>query len=126
MAFTYDEALGNDVSKVRFHAGLTDREAPGVLSDEAITGHIAALGSWQAAVAGIYRRRAADLGRAATSTTSADGSVTYSPAELRALADHWDRLAAAVAPTPSLTPRARIGRMGDPPSDRYQTRTRAR
>lgn len=123
MAFSYDEALGNDISKVRFHAGLTDREAPGVLSDEAITGHIAAVGSWQAAVAGIYRRRAADLGRAATSTTSADGSVTYSPAELRALADHWDREAAAAAATTTASlPRAVIRRLGQSPSDRGNTR----
>ena len=123
MAFSYDEALGNYISKVRFHAGLTDREAPGVLSDEAITGHIAAVGSWQAAVAGIYRRRAADLGRAATSTTSADGSVTYSPAELRALADHWDREAAAAAATTTTSlPRAVIRRLGQSPSDRGNTR----
>lgn len=127
MTLSYNEALSNDVSKVRFHAGLTDLSSSITLTDEAITGHVASAGSWQGAVAGILRRRASDLAQAATSTTTDAGSQAFSPAELRALADHWDAVAAAVAATTQSTvPRARIGRMGDSPSDRYQLRTRAR
>ena len=126
MSFSYNEALTTDVSRVRFNTGLT-QNLPGVLTDEAITGLVTLQGTWQGAVAAIYRRRAADLAQAATSTTTTDGSQTYSPAELRELADHWDRVAAAEsATTQSTVPRARVGRMGDSPSDRHQNRTRPR
>lgn len=112
MAFTYDETLADNVSRVRFHAALTDPSAPHVLSDAAITGLVALQGSWQGAVAAIYWRRAADLSKAATSATDTDGSVTYSPAELRAIAERWDAEAAAATSTPSDLPLAVVGTMG--------------
>ena len=110
MSFSYSEALIDNVSRVRFHAGLT-QDLPGVLSNEAITGLVTLHGSWQGAVAAIYWRRHGDLAKAATSTTTTDGSQSFSADELRAAAERWDREAAAATATTSDLPLAVVGNL---------------
>lgn len=110
MAFTYNEALTDNISRVRFHAGLTE-DVAGVMSDAAITGLVTLTGSWQGAVAAIFWRRHADLAREATSSTTTEGSVTYSADELRAAAERWDKEAAAATSTPSDLPLAVVGNL---------------
>lgn len=110
MSFSYSEALTDNVSRVRFHAGIT-QDLPGVLSNEAITGLVTLQGSWQGAVAAIYWRRHGDLAKAATSTTTTDGSQSFSADELRAAAERWDREAAAATATTSDLPLAVVGNL---------------
>jgi len=110
VSFSYNEALTDNVSRVRFHAGIT-QDLPGVLSNEAITGLVTLQGSWQSAVAAIYWRRHGDLAKAATSTTTTDGSQSFSADELRAAAERWDREAAAATATTSDLPLAVVGNL---------------
>lgn len=110
MSFSYNEALTDNVSRVRFHAGIT-QDLPGVLSNEAITGLVTLQGSWQGAVAAIYWRRHGDLAKAATSTTTTDGSQSFSADELRAAAERWDREASAATATTSDLPLAVVGNL---------------
>lgn len=111
MSLSYNEALTDNVSRVRFHAGLTDLSAPNVLSDEAITGLVTLQGSWQGAVAAIYWRRHGDLAKAATSTTTTDGSQSFSADELRVAAERWDREAAEATADNSGLPLAVVGNL---------------
>lgn len=49
MPFTYTPSVPNDITRVRFHLGDTDVDAP-IFDDSEITFMISEMGSWQQAV----------------------------------------------------------------------------
>lgn len=126
MAWTFIGDLGTDLDKIRFHADLMVQDANNaVYTDALLTALKTDRGTWEGAVADVWRRRAGKVAKDGRDFSEADQSQTESPYYQQCLdqAAQWETRHAAAVTTPDTLPLVEVVGLGSYPQDPFYDRT---
>lgn len=122
MAWTFLGTLATDLDKIRFHTDLIVEDGKTlVYTDALLTALATERGTWEGAVADVWRRRAGNVARDGRDFSDGDKSQTESPYYQHCLdqAAEWEARHAAAATTSDTIPRATIRTLAAPPSQPF-------